>query len=1174
MNEIKTTVNPVGVADYEERKQAKIDRLQERAQKAREQGAQMQDELLHGHDFAYWTQPIHNTSAGRAFERQRERVRSRFEKGMEVIQTATDYEDRAEAMATNHAISSDDPEAIAKLQAKIDELEKGNEVIKDFNKYWRKHRTAEGWTCKAYPEETEEFKKAVSEEIAYLQESRGWTLEEIQSLTRLFGTDTAEIRRCRERIEEIQSRAELVGWMFDGGEVIANKSEDRYQIIFDEIPDEETRTALKKSGFKWSRKNGAWQRMLNKNTLREMRYYLPFLRPVEEDKTTPEPTEEVTNPTEKNSECEELRKKFIADGWENPEFEKIGENRFKMVSNGIVFDKKGNMLYAEIECKITEIPTTPEPTKKYYSVTWTSPAYDGTYSSNIAKAFSADDVKAYYTSEGETVVGEPTEMNEIEINSMLRRGMPVVDVPRMEVATPEPSEPKKTVFNVHYIKDTMHYVEAVKAFSENDIQKYYDSMNADVIIIATMEENDVPTVCKVLDIPPAETVAEPDNTPEPEPTPNETPVENDTAVISAVRGLLMHLLLIPLNDCYTLPEIDSTDNTPTKTLKALFDEIADSEEEEDGGEWVKPAQPSEPLKMADLFNATFFGDGDKVGETVKEKTLDELYSIQGDRQVLFKPCIVIHALCGLFSVDFDGEKLGCTLKVCKSYEDAEATRNKFESMTVDGFKEYLNAPPTKPTEPPTPEPPTEPIEPPKTAVQSSVVLYHLPKNTVTGIPDEKQAKNLEIISNPLEIYFKPEKTDGTFKTNFWMTFYKFSISSIREIAKMAEYSDQTHGTNNVEIMLETALYYMDFAEKCQDMARYYLCGKVLSVLQKTAPETEKRNKILLDFCKKQGGDLIADYSTIENAQFVGNRFLMFAVPEKIDGIPKKPSTGLSKTVEQLKAVANDPDKVRLDLPSISALKKYITSYRAQEEADGKAKQKHIPLDFGEGLPAVSTEQLLMIMQALPNCEVFAAGEKKALYAVGSDGSKCLLMPLKPDWIPRKGKTDLTPFEPKPKKKSSKPTKATGKTSVNSAVSTTDTAVGNPETEKPVDPVKRFEVGKVYGTTLLTSSDCLITFRVVKRSKCFVWLEDRHGEIEKRKIRVHEWYTANNAKIQAESCDPLGQYSMSPRLDATDILEYATPKEAREAFDRERVIHATVGNVTIAVDTCPAGIPQF
>lgn len=995
MNEIKTTVNPVGVADYEERKQAKIDRLQERAQKAREQGAQMQDELLHGHDFAYWTQPTHNTSAGRAFERQRERVRSRFEKGMEVIQTATDYEDRAEAMATNHAISSDDPEAIAKLQAKIDELEKGNEVIKDFNKYWRKHRTAEGWTCKAYPEETEEFKKAVSEEIAYLQESRGWTLEEIQSLTRLFGTDTAEIRRCRERIEEIQSRAELVGWMFDGGEVIANKSEDRYQIIFDEIPDEETRTALKKSGFKWSRKNGAWQRMLNKNTLREMRYYLPFLRPVEEDKTTPEPTEEVTNPTEKNSECEELRKKFIADGWENPEFEKIGENRFKMVSNGIVFDKKGNMLYAEIECKITEIPTTPEPTKKYYSVTWTSPAYDGTYSSNIAKAFSADDVKAYYTSEGETVVGEPTEMNEIEINSMFRRGMPVVDVPRMEVATPEP-----------------------------------------------------------------------------EPTPNETPVENDTAVISAVRGLLMHLLLIPLNDCYSLQDIDSTDDTPTKALKALFDDIADSEEE--GGDGLtKPVQPSE----------------------------------------------------------------------C----------------------------PTMSTES---EPHTEPIEPPKTAVQSSVVLYHLPKNTVTGIPDEKQAKNLEIISNPLEIYFKPEKTDGTFKTNFWMTFYKFSISSIREIAKMAEYSDQTHGTNNVEIMLETALYYMDFAEKCQDMARYYLCGKVLSVLQKTAPETEKRNKILLDFCKKQGGDLIADYSTIENAQFVGNRFLMFAVPEKIDGIPKKPSTGLSKTVEQLKAVANDPDKVRLDLPSISALKKYITSYRAQEEADGKAKQKHIPLDFGEGLPAVSTEQLLMIMQALPNCEVFAAGEKKALYAVGSDGSKCLLMPLKPDWIPRKGKTDLTPFEPKPKKKSSKPTKATGKTSVNSAVSTTDTAVGNPETEKPVDPVKRFEVGKVYGTTLLTSSDCLITFRVVKRSKCFVWLEDRHGEIEKRKIRVHEWYTANNAKIQAESCDPLGQYSMSPRLDATDILEYATPKEAREAFDRERVIHATVGNVTIAVDTCPAGIPQF
>lgn len=77
----------------------------------------------------------------------------------------------------------------------------------------------------------------------------------------------AEIRRVKERIEELSKRQEggFVGWEFNGGEVRANTADNRLQIFFEEKPDEETRSDLKHNGFKWSPKANAWQRQLTEN---------------------------------------------------------------------------------------------------------------------------------------------------------------------------------------------------------------------------------------------------------------------------------------------------------------------------------------------------------------------------------------------------------------------------------------------------------------------------------------------------------------------------------------------------------------------------------------------------------------------------------------------------------------------------------------------------------------------------------------------------------------------------------------------------------------------------------------------------------------------------------------------------------------------------------------------
>ncbi len=154
-------------------------------------------------------------------------------------------------------ISSDDPNSIQKLTTKLESLEKSQETMKAVNAYYRKNKTLDG--C---PELT-------AEQIAELKAdmNRFPHLEGKPYPTWALSNNNAEIRRVKERIEELSKRQEVgfVGWEFNGGEVRANTSDNRLQIFFEEKPDEETRSDLKHNGFKWSPKANAWQRQLTAN---------------------------------------------------------------------------------------------------------------------------------------------------------------------------------------------------------------------------------------------------------------------------------------------------------------------------------------------------------------------------------------------------------------------------------------------------------------------------------------------------------------------------------------------------------------------------------------------------------------------------------------------------------------------------------------------------------------------------------------------------------------------------------------------------------------------------------------------------------------------------------------------------------------------------------------------
>lgn len=73
-------------------------------------------------------------------------------------------------------------------------------------------------------------------------------------------------KRMKEKLQAIREQ-ENKEMKFEGGTLVWNYEEDRLQILFNDIPHENTRKDLKSSGFRWSPRFHAWQRQLTSNAI-------------------------------------------------------------------------------------------------------------------------------------------------------------------------------------------------------------------------------------------------------------------------------------------------------------------------------------------------------------------------------------------------------------------------------------------------------------------------------------------------------------------------------------------------------------------------------------------------------------------------------------------------------------------------------------------------------------------------------------------------------------------------------------------------------------------------------------------------------------------------------------------------------------------------------------------
>lgn len=191
--------------------------------------------------------------------RAKEKQNAASDRNMEEFQYIQGLLDKIRSTGMG-GISADDPQAVSKLEKKLEKLEASQELMKAVNAYYRKHGTLDG--C---PHLTERGIENLKADMA-----SGWHYEKKPFQSWQLSNNNAEIRRLKGRIEELtrQKEAAYVGWEFDGGTVEINREANRLQIFFEGKPDAAVRDELKSNGFRWSPKAGAWQRQLNDTTIR------------------------------------------------------------------------------------------------------------------------------------------------------------------------------------------------------------------------------------------------------------------------------------------------------------------------------------------------------------------------------------------------------------------------------------------------------------------------------------------------------------------------------------------------------------------------------------------------------------------------------------------------------------------------------------------------------------------------------------------------------------------------------------------------------------------------------------------------------------------------------------------------------------------------------------------
>ena len=199
-------------------------------------------------------QPIlvgHHSEGGD--RRYRARIHDTFGKSVALQDKAEHYRNKAAAVGTR-GISSDDPDAIAKLRGQLVQVRADQENMVKANKAVRRNDAA-ALVEMGYA--TEDAAKLLQGDFAGRKGYPSYALQ----------NNSANARRIEQRIKLLEKRQDLTSAEQTGKGYTYREDveENRVMFIFDGKPEVEKRAVLKSHAFKWSPSRDAWVRLLTGN---------------------------------------------------------------------------------------------------------------------------------------------------------------------------------------------------------------------------------------------------------------------------------------------------------------------------------------------------------------------------------------------------------------------------------------------------------------------------------------------------------------------------------------------------------------------------------------------------------------------------------------------------------------------------------------------------------------------------------------------------------------------------------------------------------------------------------------------------------------------------------------------------------------------------------------------
>ena len=190
--------------------------------------------------------------------RKKEQQVRALEKNNQEYNDIQKYLDRIRKLGSNDdIIRSSDTNAVTLLQEKLDTLKQEQEKMKKVNAYYRKHKTLDG--CPVLTDEEIEKLK--------VEMKSSWHFQDKPYLSWQLSNNNQNIHSVEERLQRLKDEKKRESSEYDSDyfKVVENTEIMRLQLFFDGKPEAEVRELVKHNGFKWSPKNGCWQRQLTNN---------------------------------------------------------------------------------------------------------------------------------------------------------------------------------------------------------------------------------------------------------------------------------------------------------------------------------------------------------------------------------------------------------------------------------------------------------------------------------------------------------------------------------------------------------------------------------------------------------------------------------------------------------------------------------------------------------------------------------------------------------------------------------------------------------------------------------------------------------------------------------------------------------------------------------------------